>query len=147
MKARDVMTLFPATCTPDTTIAAAARLMVSADCGAIPVIGETDERPVGVITDRDMVVRALAQDRGPELRVRDCMTSPAITVTEDASLHEVITLLEQRQIRRVIVVAEDGRCVGIIAQADIAEHASRDTAGELLHEISRPLSAAERHPH
>lgn len=135
------MTRFPATCTPDTTIAAAARLMVSADCGAIPVIGEQDEMPIGVITDRDIAVRAVARGLGPDLLVRDCMTSPAITVIEDTSLDDCIDLIEKRQIRRVVVVGSDGRCIGIVAQADVAEHASKRKAGELLQSVSKPSVA------
>lgn len=138
MKVSEVMTKFPATCTPDQTVAAAARLMISADCGAIPVVGEQDELPIGVITDRDIVVRAIANDLGPETLVRDCMTTPAITVTTETSLGDCIKLLEQRQIRRVFVVDEAGRCIGVVAQADIAEHASKRKAGELLQEVSRP---------
>lgn len=138
MKARDVMTRFPATCVPDMPVAAAARLMISADCGAIPVVGEQDELPIGVITDRDIVVRAIANDLGAETPVRDCMTTPAITVTEDTSLRDCIELLEQRQIRRVLVVDVAGRCTGIIAQADVAGHASKRKAGELLQEVSKP---------
>lgn len=139
MKVRDAMTRFPATCTPDTTLEAAARLMVSADCGGIPVIGELDEFPIGMITDRDMVVRALALGRGPDVPVRDCMTMPAITVTEETDLDDCIEVLEQRQIRRAIVVDHSGRCSGIIAQADIASHASKRKAGELLREVSQPV--------
>jgi CBS domain-containing protein len=141
MKVRDAMTRFPATCTPDTTLAAAAQLMASADCGAIPVIGEDHEMPIGVITDRDMVLRAFAQGLGPSTLVRDCMTSPAITITEHASLDDCIALLERKQIRRVVVIGSDGRCIGIVAQADIAEHASQPKAGELLQYISKQLPA------
>lgn len=138
MNVSDAMTRFPATCTPDTSLRAAATLMVSADCGAIPVIGDTDELPIGVITDRDIVVRAVACGCGPEAPVRDFMTAPAVTVTEDMDLDVCIELLELRQLRRAIVVDAAGRCAGIIAQADIANIASRRKSGELLQSVSRP---------
>ncbi len=131
------MTRFPAICTPSTTIQAAARLMVSADCGAIPVTGELDEFPLGIITDRDIAVRGTANGRGPETLVSECMTMPVFTVTEDTDLADCIELLEERQVRRAIVVDTTGRCVGIISQADIASHASKRTAGELLQYVSR----------
>jgi CBS domain-containing protein len=137
MKVRDVMTAFPATCTPQSTIAEAANLMLSADCGAIPVIGETDEMPIGMITDRDIAVRAIARRRGPNTTVSVCMTTPAFTVTDDTDLDDCIELLEERQIRRAIVVDSTGRCCGIVAQADIASHTSKGTSGELLKVVSR----------
>ncbi|MBX3159772.1 MAG: CBS domain-containing protein [Deltaproteobacteria bacterium] len=148
MKVRDVMTKFPAVCTPDMPIESAARLMVNADCGAIPVVGEVAELPIGMITDRDIVVRAVALGRGPEILVREIMSSPAVTVTDDMGLRDCIDLLESRQIRRAIVVDATGRCVGIIATADIAQHASRRKSGELLEKVSRPsiTSTTSRSP-
>lgn len=148
MKIQEVMTKYPITCTPDTTIGAAARFMADADCGALPVIGERDEMPIGMITDRDIVVRAIALGRGSQTPVRECMTSPAVTLTEDTDLDECIKLLEERQIRRVLVVNNSGHCVGIVAQADVAEYASKRKAGALLQQVSKPASgtaSATRH--
>lgn len=139
MKIRDMMTRSPATCTPEVTLQAVARLMRAADCGMIPVVGD-DEMPIGAITDRDIVIRALADSGTPQSTVRDFMSAPAITVTEDTSLDDCIDLLEERQIRRVIVVDANGRCVGVVAQADIAEHASKRKAAEMLQEVSKPAS-------
>jgi CBS domain-containing protein len=138
MRVREVMTKSPATCTPQTTIAEAARMMLHADCGALPVVGEDDDFPIGMITDRDIAIRAVAAGRGPDTLVGECMTAPAHTVTEDARLDDCIELLELRQIRRAIVVDRDGRCVGVIAQADIASHASKRKSGELLRNVSQP---------
>lgn len=142
MRARDVMTAEPTCCTPDTSLEAVARLMVDSDCGAIPVVGDLAARfPVGMITDRDIVIRTLAAGLNPlELSARDCMTMPAITVIADMPLADVLAVLELNQIRRMIVVDHDGRCCGIISQADIAECASRRTAGELVHEVSHRVS-------
>ena len=143
MRAADAMTKFPHCCTPETSLEVAARMMIEHDCGAIPVVGDLVNRfPIGIITDRDIVTRVVAVGISPALlSVRDCMTAPAITVADDTSLDTVIDLLEERQIRRVIVVDRNGRCSGIIAAADIASHTSRRKAGELLQHVSMPTHA------
>ena len=140
MKAKEVMTKQPQCCTSDNSLVTVARMMIECDCGAIPVVGDLEARmPIGVITDRDMVIRAIAVSQNPlELTARDCMTTPAFTVTEDTDLDDCIELLEERQIRRVLVVDKRGACCGIIAQADVASHASKRTAGELLRGVSLP---------
>lgn len=138
MKVHDVMTPRPTCCTPDTSVVRAARLMADLDCGSLPVVGDLASRtPVGLITDRDIVIRAVARARNPaELIVHDCMTRPAITITAETRLDECVKLLELHQIRRVIVVDHGGHVVGIVAQADIATHASRRTTGELVRGVS-----------
>jgi CBS domain-containing protein len=143
MKVREVMTKQPTCCTPDTSLEAVARLMVDCDCGVIPVVGDLAGKfPIGVITDRDIITRALAGGKNPlELTARDCMTMPAITVTEDTSLKDCCDLLEINQIRRVLVVDRDGRLSGIVAQADVAAHGSKRLAGELVREVSQPTQA------
>lgn len=143
MKVRDVMTRQPSCCLPEDTIETAARRMVECDCGAIPVVGDLNLFPIGIITDRDIVVRAVAARRGVQLYVRDCMTTPAITVTEDTDLTDCIELLERAQIRRMIVVDHRGFCTGIVAQADIASHTSKRKTGELLRYVSQPSVASE----
>jgi CBS domain-containing protein len=144
MRVRDVMTRFPLCCTPDTPIAGAAYMMAERDCGAIPVVGDLIHRkPIGMVTDRDIVTRTLAKGLDPmQLEVRDCMTAPALTIAEDARLRECLDLLELSQIRRVIVVDGAGACVGIVAQADIARHASKRATGDLVREMSRPAAPA-----
>ena len=146
MRVRDVMTAEPTCCTPDTSLEAIARLMVDLDCGAIPVVGDLAARfPVGMVTDRDIVIRTLAAGRNPlELTARDIMTMPAITIVGETLLQDCLDILELNQIRRMIVVDHDGRCCGIISQADIAECASRRTAGELVHEVSHRVSQHAR---
>src|SRR6185436_8376565 len=90
MRVRDVMTRDPACCTPDLPLEVAARLMVARDCGAIPVVGDLVSRmPIGLITDRDIVTRSLAQGLDPlAMTVRDCMSAPALTVFETTTIHE-----------------------------------------------------------
>jgi CBS domain-containing protein len=96
--------------------------------------------PIGIVTDRDIVVRTVADGLDPlVLTARDCMTTPAVTVDEDDDLRDIVDLLERRQLRRVIVVDRTGAVSGIIAQADIASHTSKRKAGELLREVSHPV--------
>ena len=144
MRIQDVMTRNPVCCTPETSIEDVARIMVDRDCGAVPVVGDLFARqPLGIITDRDIVTRAIAAGRDPmHLTVRDCMTTPAVTIVEDARLHDCVQLLELSQIRRAIVVDASGGCCGIVAQADIAGHASKRETGDLVQKVSRPFAPA-----
>jgi CBS domain-containing protein len=139
MKVNAIMTRDPACCTPDTKLTAVARLMEQHDCGEIPVVeSEQSRRPVGVVTDRDIVIKAIAKGRNPlELRARECMTSPAVTMQAEASIDEVKKVMEDHQIRRVLVVDGAGRCIGIVSQADIALRASKGDTAEVVKEVSK----------
>jgi CBS domain-containing protein len=127
--AKDVMTPDPVCCRPHMPIDEVARLMVDGDFGEIPVI-DVDDHPVGVVTDRDIVRRIVAQGKNPiGYTAETCMSHPVVTVASDARLEDVITTMEEHQIRRVLVVDDQGRCAGIISQADIAREApQRDVA-------------------
>jgi CBS domain-containing protein len=142
--ARDVMTLNPACCTPETPLDQVARLMVQHDCGEIPVI-DPAEHPIGVVTDRDIVCRVVAEGKNPMAYTAEiCMTQPAVTVPADAPLTEVMATMEKHQVRRVPVVDEQGCCAGMIAQADVAwEGRTRDVA-ELVREVSRETGRTSR---
>jgi CBS domain-containing protein len=139
MKVSEVMTKDPACCTPETGLKEVARLMVEHDCGEIPVVDNMQsKRPVGVVTDRDITIRTVALGKNPlELRARDCMSSPAVTVTPETGFDDCCALMEDNQLRRVPVVDESGRCCGIVSQADVARHASKSDAGELVKDVSR----------
>ena len=138
MKVKEIMTTVPGTCGPDTPLEEVARTMVGRDCGAIPVVG-ADGRIVGIITDRDMVVRGIAEGRNPlTLQASECMTSPVFVITEESDLDECTDLMESKKVRRVPVVGAQGALVGIVAQADVARHASRKDAGELVRDVSTP---------
>ena len=118
--AADIMTPDPACCPPDAPLGAVARLMVQHNCGEVPVV-DTDGQLIGVLTDRDIVCRVLAAGKNPlEHTAQDCMTQPAITVHPDTTITDVVTTMEVHQIRRVPVVDEHERFVGIVAQADLA---------------------------
>jgi CBS domain-containing protein len=140
MKVKEIMTRTPAVCTPETTLQDVARTMVGRDCGAVPVVRNGNAGDLaGIITDRDMVVRAVAEGRDPlTLTAAHCMTSPALTIREDATVDDCTDLMEAKKIRRVPVVDNAGALVGIVAQADIARHSSRKDAGELVRDVSSP---------
>jgi len=144
MQVKDIMTPDPACCTPDTALQRVAELMVENDCGEIPVVeNAASMRPVGVVTDRDITCRTVAKGLNPlTLAASDCMTTPAVTVTPDTSLDECCRVLEENQIRRVPVVDAGGSCCGIVALADIARHAKKRDAGEVVREVSEPTSSA-----
>lgn len=134
----DVMAKSPAVCTADTSIPDAARMMVEHDCGALPVVESRDSpKPVGVITDRDIVVRLIAEGRSPmERSVSDAMSEGVATVRPDMTLDQCREVMEQNQVRRVPVVDESGNVIGIVAQADIALNAGAEDTAELLQAVS-----------
>ena len=138
MDIRSVMTANPATCSPDATLRQVAQLMKQNDCGQIPVVGK-DRQPLGVITDRDIAVRAVAEGTDvASATVNDYMTSPATTVSERSSLGDVAQLMEREQIRRVVVVDGQGCVAGIVAQADIALAGRDGQTAEVVKQISEP---------
>jgi len=147
MRVRDVMTRDPACATPETSLEAIARMMVQRDCGAIPVVGDcTTRQPIGMVTDRDIVTRAIATGRDPMTMIAaDVMTTPVATIPDDASIRDCVHLLETSKIRRAIVVDAFNRCVGMISQGDIATHASKWRTGDLVREVSQPTDAAFAH--
>jgi CBS domain-containing protein len=119
-------------------------MMVEHDCGAIPVVADqVGRQPLGIVTDRDIVTRTIAAGIDPtQLVASDCMTAPPITVAEDSTLRECVQLLELSRIRRAIVVDGSGSCIGIVAQADIAWHATKRETGDLVREVSKPSEPA-----
>ena len=148
MKVRDIMTAPVACCTAESGLHEVARMMVDNDCGEIPVVdGRDTMRPVGVVTDRDITCRTVALGQNPLLmRASDCMSSPAISVRPDDDVEECVRTLEDHQIRRVPGVDASGRLIGMVAQADIARHASKADTAEVLREVSKPNPLASRQP-
>lgn len=135
--ARDVMTENPACCTPETPLDEVAKLMRQHDCGEIPVI-DSAEKPIGVVTDRDIVCRVVAAGKNPMAYPAEiCMSQPVATVLLTAPLEEIVAVMEKHQVRRVPVVDDSGRCVGMIAQADIAWTGGQRDVANLVREVSR----------
>lgn len=139
-RVRDVMTADVEVCHPGTELYYVARMMAERDCGAIPVVENTDTmKLLGLLTDRDIVTRVLAKRQNPQdLRAGDCMSTGLLTARPDTSLDELIQQMRQRQVRRVPVVDEGGRCIGIVAQADIVKKAPQSKVNDLLKEVSEP---------
>jgi CBS domain-containing protein len=142
--AADIMTPGPACCPPDAALGAVARLMVQHNCGEIPVV-DADGQLVGVVTDRDIVCRVLANGKNPlDYTAQHCMSQPAITVHPDASLIDVMATMERHQIRRVPVVDDHERCIGIVAQADLAWEGQQKDVAVLVREVSRDTDLPSR---
>jgi CBS domain-containing protein len=140
--AQDVMTADPTRCSATTTLDEVAKLMRQFDCGEIPIVDSAD-RPIGVVTDRDIVCRVVAEGQNPAAHTAEqCMTQPVITVPTDASLDEVLETMQRNQIRRLLVVEDDGCCAGIISQADVALGTRPVEVGELVREVSRASGLA-----
>ena len=136
MRARDLMTSTPTVITPDDSIPRSAEVMRNLDVGMLPVVDDlTHRRLIGVITDRDIVVRCLADRGKEECQVRDHMsTSPLVFVGASASLEEITLLMERYQVRRVPVVGADLRVIGIVTQADLARRVGRQHP-EIIEEV------------
>jgi CBS domain-containing protein len=132
---RDVMTPGPTAVSPATPVRDAARMMVKEDVGPLPIVD--GDRLVGIVTDRDLVARVLAEDRDPTgTTVGEVASHDVVTVSADDDLERAISLMARHRVRRLPVV-EAERLVGIVAQADIAREAPREHTGETVQEISR----------
>jgi CBS domain-containing protein len=118
MKARDIMTASPCCCSPTDSVQDVARTMRDHDCGSVPIIDEG--RLVGIVTDRDLTVRALASGLDPESRVADVISREPSSVSADSDVSEVERIMSDQQVRRVPVVDADKHVVGIVSQADLA---------------------------
>jgi CBS domain-containing protein len=134
MNIRDIMTQNPRTVSPQDSIQAAARIMRDEDTGVVPIVD--NGRPIGVVTDRDIVVRAVAD--GPQLDrpVRDIASRGLVSVSPDMSTREAAELMAEHQVRRLPVVEGD-RLVGIVSLGDLAVKEARDSrTGDTLQSIS-----------
>lgn len=142
MQVRDIMSENPVYGTPDTSLHVIGQMMVENDCGCIPIVESNDTKsPIGMITDRDIVIRTVAENRNPlDLQAEDIMTGGIVTVAPETSVEECCNLMESKQIRRVAVVDADGALCGMVAQADIATKTSTDKTAEVVQEVSKGAS-------
>ena len=141
MKAQDIMAKNPRTVTPQTRIQDAARLMKEEDVGILPVVeNESSRRLVGVVTDRDIALRHVAEGHSsPDCPVREAMSENVRTAKPDDDVDDVMDLMGKEQVRRVPIVDERGSLVGIVAQADIVREAKNDKKAErTVEKISEP---------
>ena len=136
MQAQDIMSKNPRTVTPEATVRDAARLMQEEDVGMVPVV-ESD-RLVGLITDRDIAIRVVAEGK-TEARVREVMSENPKSCRPNDDVNEVLELMSREKVRRVPITDERGALLGIIAQADVVREAPNDKRAEAtIEEISTP---------
>lgn len=152
VKAQDIMTANPACCTPDDTVQEAARLMQEHDCGCLPVVEDQEsKRLVGVVTDRDLACRCLAEGKSPDTRVEEVMSADPSCCAPDDEIDEVERIMAERQVRRVPAIDEHGCCVGMVAQADLARRENRGISdrevGRVVERISEPTGTSRRDAH
>ena len=135
-KVSDVMTDRPRAVTPQTPLTEVAEIMEAEDVGSIPVV--EDDRLVGIVTDRDIVVRAVAKGKDPKGMPASAVSSrELVTVHPDDDLSDALELMARHQVRRLAVTAEDERLVGVVSQADVAREAKEKDTGEVVQSISR----------
>lgn len=133
---RDVMTSNPCTIDADRDVAYAAKMMKDENVGMAPIV-EGDQL-IGVLTDRDIAIKVVAEGKDPQTtKARDVASKDIVTVDPQQDLDEALRLMAQHQIRRVPVVEEDGKVVGIVAQADIALISDDAQTGQLVEQISK----------
>jgi CBS domain-containing protein len=147
MKARDLMTSDPLAVIPTDTVTRAAELMRNIGIGALPIVQDLDSRLlIGIITDRDLVVRCMADGHGPACTVWCHMTeAPLQTVEPEDDESLVVEKMESAQVRRIPVVNADNKLLGIIAQADVARKlgpTEPQIVDEVLEKISAPVAAS-----
>jgi CBS domain-containing protein len=130
------MTSNPRTVSSDTSVADAAKLMRDEDVGSLPIVD--GDRLVGTVTDRDITIRVTAEGRDPKsTNVSEVASRDLVTVDPQQNLDEALRLMARHQVRRLPVVEEDGRLVGVVAQADVAQQADEGRVGETVEQISR----------
>ena len=132
---QEAMTSNPCAIDADKPVSYAAKMMKEEDVGLAPIV--EGGRLVGTVTDRDIVTRVIAEGRDPNsTSVRDIASTDLVTIDPQQELGEALQLMAQHQVRRLPVVEEDGKLVGVVAQADVAEHAQSSETGRMVEEIS-----------
>lgn len=135
LRASEIMTKSVRTATREMSLREVAAMMRDGDMGAVPVVG--DGKLIGIVTDRDIVVRAVAEGKTADTPIGEVMTTELFTVAPDDFVFEAIRLMGDKQVRRIPVVSEDGSLAGIIAIADVAlEMEDEKEIAETLEEIS-----------
>src|SRR5438876_180900 len=133
---RDIMTANPSTIGPDQSVVEAAKIMKQEDAGVVPVT--ENGRLTGMVTDRDIAIRVVAEGKDAQsTAVREVVSKNLVTIDPQQDLDEALRLMAQHQVRRLPVVEEDGKLVGVVAQADVAREASGEQTGEVVEKISK----------
>ena len=126
MKAREIMTPSPECCSASQSAQEVARVMRDCDCGAVPIVDDTSRAVIGIVTDRDLAIRVLAEGKAADSPIRDLMTPTPECCGADDDVRDVENVMVSRQVRRVPIVDASGKCVGIVSQADIARATLED---------------------
>jgi len=138
MKLKDIMTANVECVRPGDTLQEAARRMKSLDVGPMPVCGDND-KIVGMLTDRDITIRATAEGKDPKTaKVQDAMSEEVIWCFEDQDSEDAARLMQERQVRRLLVMSREKRLVGIVSLGDLATEGKETQAGEVLQGVSEP---------
>ena len=144
MLTKEIMTKNPACCTADSSLQDVAKMMIDNDCGCIPVVEDAkSKKPVGMITDRDIVTRTVAAGKNPlDLTASDAMSKTPIVAKDNSTVEECCNLMEKNKVRRIAVVDADGACCGMVSQADIAINASEAKTAEVVQKVSKAAATA-----
>jgi CBS domain-containing protein len=133
---RELMSSNPRSVSSESSVADVARVMRDEDVGLIPIVD--GDRLIGTVTDRDVTIRVVAEQKDPQsVQVREIASTDLVTIDPQQDLDEALRLMAQHQVRRLPVVEEDGRLVGIVAQADVARESDDTRTGELVEQISK----------
>jgi CBS domain-containing protein len=140
MTCAEVMTPSPTACNPQHTAIDAAELMRREDCGLLPVVSEDGKKLIGVLTDRDIVLKVVSEGKDPRsTAVSEVMTTDLVTCLPQESVEMAMEQMATRQVRRIPIVERDGSLVGIVAQADVATRiANPQETGQVVQAISEP---------
>jgi CBS domain-containing protein len=133
---RELMTANPCSIDADKSVSYAAKMMKDEDVGLAPIV--EGDKLVGTVTDRDIAIRVVAEGKDPEsTTVREIASTQLVTIDPQQSLDEALRLMAQHQVRRLPVVEEDGRLVGVVAQADVAREGEDTKTGQVVEQISQ----------
>ena len=133
---KDVMSSDPCTIDADKSVAYAAKMMRDEDVGLAPIV--EGDKLIGMLTDRDIAIRVVAEGKDPDqVTVRQVASKQVVTVDPQQDLAEALRIMAKHQVRRLPVVEEDGRLVGVVAQADVAREGDDKETGQLVQEISQ----------
>lgn len=139
------MTPDPACCMPGDSVSTAAQIMKREDVGPVLVVSDRfEKRLIGIVTDRDLVIKVLADGRNPtNARVDEAMSTNPVACHQDESVEDAMRKMSAHQVRRIPVVDDLHRLVGIVAQADLARHVDEEDVGELVADISQPFGETD----
>lgn len=146
MKVKELMTKKPECATPDMDLSKVAKLMADHNVGAIPVIDDKNSmKVVGMVTDRDIATRAVAQGKNPlQMKAMDVMSKPVVTIKQDDDVREAAQMMEKNMVRRIPVVDENDRICGMVAQADIALMGSDRMTANVVESVSKPTERSSK---